>query len=265
MELFVFDIDGTLVERDGELTELDRSEMNYQLSRGNAICMASGRPVTGVKRYMSELIDSPLKFVAAANGSELETYSGERIMDLGITYADYLRVRQVCAAPHRVVYIYRGSTLGSHDRSWVLDAEFEWNRMERRMDFNEEPLSPEDTIAKVVVCSDPDDSAELEKKLGPEPFEGLRMVRTAPFFLEFVNPEVDKSSAVRHLEDRLSLTPDRIHTFGDEMNDFRMIRDYDGTAMGNALDEVKRVAERVTLTVEEDGVGVCLRDVFHGE
>lgn len=46
------------------------------------------------------------------------------------------------------------------------------------------------------------------------------------------------------------------------MNDEGMIKKFDGTAMGNALDDIKKVAKRVTKSVDEDGVAYALKTWF---
>lgn len=46
------------------------------------------------------------------------------------------------------------------------------------------------------------------------------------------------------------------------MNDEGMIKEFDGTAMGNALDDIKKVAKRVTKSVDEHGVAYALKTWF---
>jgi hydroxymethylpyrimidine pyrophosphatase-like HAD family hydrolase len=51
--------------------------------------------------------------------------------------------------------------------------------------------------------------------------------------------------------------------FGDEDNDFEMI-EYagHGVAMGNGIDELKRLANAVTGTNEQDGIAAYLSEVL---
>ena len=264
MDMFVFDIDGTLAHGDTPLTDLDKSEMNYHLEKGDAIVIASGRPVCGAKKYLSQLMESPNRFCIGSNGSDVQSFAGEHYSRTGLTYADYLYVRKLCWKPGRAVYVYIGDEVGSHDHQWMVYEEYTWNKMTKLIDFNHEPLQPTDYITKIVVYSDHEDSLALESQIKGMDFGHMRMVRSTPVFLEWINKDVDKSKGVQALAEKLHITdPLHIHTFGDSMNDFYMIKNYDGTAMGNAMDEIKKVAKRVTLPVTEDGVGVALRDVFH--
>ena len=263
MELFAFDVDGTLVSGDRPLTPLDISEMNYHLSRGDAICIASGRPVSGGLKYLNLLTDSPFRYVVGSNGSVVKDIKGETIYRKGLTYSDFLRIYKYFASPERSIYCYIEDDIGYFDYTFVVDEEYRWNQMRNKIDFNSSPLPLDDYITKIVVCSKPEDSSELEKNLDKYDLAGMRTVRSSPVFLEFVNPTADKAEGVAALAEKLNIEENSIHTFGDAMNDYLMVKRFDGTAMGNAVPEVKAVAKRVTKTVDEDGVGYALKAWFH--
>lgn len=262
MELFAFDVDGTLVKADTPLSPLTVQELNKHLKKGDAVAIASGRPISGAFRYLKELTDSPLKFAIGANGSEIESFSGEVLGNMGLTYSQYLYLHELCKSPKRTIYTYIHNSIGTLDFSSVIDSEYRWNRMDKVIDFNKNPLAADGYITKIVICSAPEDSANLEHQLAKADLKGMRMVRSAPIFLEFLNPIADKKAGVQVIADKYHLTKEHVHTFGDAMNDYYMIKEFDGTAMGNAVEEVKKVAKRVTKTVDEDGVGYALKTWF---
>ena len=54
--------------------------------------------------------------------------------------------------------------------------------------------------------------------------------------------------------------------FGDDTNDVEMLRECGlGVAMANAVDEVKAVADFITLNNDDDGVGIVLEKLLAGE
>lgn len=64
------------------------------------------------------------------------------------------------------------------------------------------------------------------------------------WLLEIFGPGVSKAEGVRRLRNRLSA--DRVVAFGDNLNDIPMLREADvAVAVGNALDEVKQIADIV--------------------
>ena len=58
----------------------------------------------------------------------------------------------------------------------------------------------------------------------------------------------------------INLNKEDCYCFGDEMNDYLMVKNFDGVAMGNANEKVKHVAKFVTKDVKEDGVSFALEN-----
>ena len=73
---------------------------------------------------------------------------------------------------------------------------------------------------------------------------------------------VNKGAGIKLLLDRLGLSADNAIGIGDSYNDAEMF-EVCGTAiaMGNADPEVKRLADKTTSTVSEDGVALALQDL----
>lgn len=72
---------------------------------------------------------------------------------------------------------------------------------------------------------------------------------------ELISLTVNKGTAIRFLADYLSVPMEHTIAFGDSMNDFHMIQTAGhGVAMGNAVPELKRCADTVCESVDDDGV-----------
>jgi Cof subfamily protein (haloacid dehalogenase superfamily) len=77
--------------------------------------------------------------------------------------------------------------------------------------------------------------------------------------IEIMAPGVSKASALQRLCDVRNIDKDDTIAFGDMPNDIEMLAwAGHGVAMGNGHHEVKAIANEVTLTNDEDGVGVIL-------
>jgi len=74
-------------------------------------------------------------------------------------------------------------------------------------------------------------------------------------WLDLTPPGVSKASALEALRRQLGVYPDHTLAVGDGNNDIEMLK-WAGrsAAMGNALDRVREVADRVLPSVEDDGV-----------
>ena len=89
---------------------------------------------------------------------------------------------------------------------------------------------------------------------------------TSDFFFEFTAKGIDKAKALQSVLLPMGYTPEQMIAFGDAQNDSTMLKFVGtGVAMGNASDEVKALADEVTLTNEEDGIAVALAKHFGWE
>ncbi|MEG0857514.1 MAG: HAD-IIB family hydrolase, partial [Terrisporobacter sp.] len=81
------------------------------------------------------------------------------------------------------------------------------------------------------------------------------IVRSTPFFLEFLNPQANKGAGIGLLAHELGIKQDEIICVGDAGNDKHMI-EYAGlgVAMGNATEDIKDLADYITLSNDDDGV-----------
>jgi Cof subfamily protein (haloacid dehalogenase superfamily) len=96
---------------------------------------------------------------------------------------------------------------------------------------------------------------ELERRFAGK----LYVTQTAQEWLEILHPEVSKANALKVVTRLLNVKPEEVIAFGDNHNDIGMLRFAGlGIAMGNAHDEIKAVADYVTLSNAEDGVAVAL-------
>ena len=81
-----------------------------------------------------------------------------------------------------------------------------------------------------------------------------------------VGSRVDKANTLGVIMEMEGIKTDEIVVFGDGVADVTMLQLADlGIAMGNAPDSVKRCADYVTLSNNEDGVAVAVENAFLAE
>jgi Cof subfamily protein (haloacid dehalogenase superfamily) len=81
------------------------------------------------------------------------------------------------------------------------------------------------------------------------------------FLLEFNNRNISKKSGMEHYLKHYSLSFSQCIAVGDHENDLSMIKAAAlGVAMGNAISDVKRVANFITTSNSEDGVAKVIHD-----
>ena len=121
-----------------------------------------------------------------------------------------------------------------------------------------EPISViknEEDIIKIMYIDEPEVLEEGIKRLPQELYDKYTVVRSAPFFLEFVNKESSKGVGLKALSEHLGITEKEVIAVGDANNDLSML-EYAGlgVAMENGTKEVKEIANYITKSNEEDGV-----------
>lgn len=263
MELFVFDVDGTLVSDFGEITKPVIAAINQLLERGDGVAIASGRCHSGVQHYLDCLVSSPHKYAISCNGAVVCDGKGRVLARNGLEYSDFLYIDKKYGKPLTCCYFFKDDWLGTFKaKEKVVRMEVEYNHMDGIIDLCKDPLKEGDKIDKVLVASLPLHSIQVEKSLEPADKEKYNICRSSSIFIEFMKKGVDKATGIGELLNAIGLSTENVHTFGDSMNDEQMIKEFDGTAMGNALDPIKKGAQRITKDVKEDGVAYALKTWF---
>jgi hydroxymethylpyrimidine pyrophosphatase-like HAD family hydrolase len=79
-------------------------------------------------------------------------------------------------------------------------------------------------------------------------------VRSQSYYLDVTPPGCDKGTFVHAIAKRMGISTDAVATIGDMQNDLAMFRTSGfSIAMGNATDDVKKVATHVTTSNEDEG------------
>lgn len=87
----------------------------------------------------------------------------------------------------------------------------------------------------------------------------------AAHILEIFDARATKWSAIQHIATTRAIDNPRVAAIGDQINDRHMIESATlGIAMGNAVDSIKAIATRHTLTNDEGGVGHAIRQILDG-
>ena len=91
----------------------------------------------------------------------------------------------------------------------------------------------------------------------------INVFRSEPFFLELVPNGIDKAQSLRALLAHLGETTEQMVCIGDGYNDLSMIELAGmGVAMANAQEPVRKAANYVTLSNDEDGVAAAVEHLF---
>ncbi|MDR6554059.1 hydroxymethylpyrimidine pyrophosphatase-like HAD family hydrolase [Paenibacillus qinlingensis] len=236
-KLIALDMDGTLLNEDKKISAENQAAIREASSQGKVVIMSTGRGAISAMPYIKELgLTTPLVVV---NGSEVWA-SPDRLLKRTLVPIETIRDLHQLAVAHdcwwwaySVAGVFNRESEGLH-----LD-EHEWLKFGYFTD-NAEKLQ---RIREVVAS-----------------WGTLEITNSHPSNLEMNPLGVTKASGVETVCDFLGISMSEVIAMGDSENDIAMIREAGlGIAMGNAQDEVKRIADMTTVTNDEHAVAQVIR------
>lgn len=115
-------------------------------------------------------------------------------------------------------------------------------------------------IYKIMLIDMNRDKLKKIKKDLVHSFNRVTTKSTGQQYIEVTNQKAQKKFGIQYIQKREHLRKDEMIAFGDNENDLPMLNEVGHPiAMGNARDEVKRQAEMVTLSNNENGIVYALK------
>lgn len=272
IKVIIMDVDGTLTNSQKVVTPKTKEVLLKAEKAGAILVLASGRPTSGLVDLAKELeMDKHHGLLVSYNGSKvidcetnevlfnqaLSVEEGKAVLEHMkkfdkvrpmIDKDDYMYVNNVYdnyiqfnGAPFDVIqYESRGGKFKLCEKEDLVEfVDFELN--------------------KILTTSDPEYLQEHYKEM-MEPFDGkLSCMFTGPFYFEFTAQGIDKAKALDTVLIPRGYKIEDMIAFGDGHNDASMVK-YAGTGvvMANAVQDLKDIADDVTLSNDEDGIAVSL-------
>jgi len=250
--LVVSDVDGTLLTKDKTLTDGARAAVRRLHEAGIGFTITSSRPTIGMRFLIEPLaialpvgafngsciVDPQLKVIerhlipASAAQKSLDVLN-EFGVDIWLFTSDLWLTRHGDGeyVPHEIRAIRADPTI-------VAD------------------FAPYLSGACKIVGSSADAAllqrceAAMQRALGAD----ATAVRSQSYYLDITPPGCDKGTFVQTIAKRQGISTDAVATIGDMQNDLAMFKNSGvSIAMGNATDDVKKLATHVTASNENEG------------
>lgn len=262
--MLVLDLDDTLLKDDRTVSELTRRRLLEAQQQGMIVVLASGRPTYAMQHLAKELCLAEYGgYFISFNGARITSCANQHILlSVDISHAQMCKLFDL--AQEHGVYIQtytEDHILVSKDNEYTqIEKEITGMDVIECADFKAEIPK---TAVKAMMLEHPDRLKEVEKALRPVVENELYMTITKPFFLEFMNPAVDKGKSLVTLAQHLNVPMEQVIAVGDSYNDISMIKAAGlGVAMGNAVEAVKQAADYETADNEHDGVARVVERFF---
>ncbi|WP_071393874.1 Cof-type HAD-IIB family hydrolase [Bacillus tuaregi] len=263
--LIALDLDGTLLKDDKTISNKTKLVLKKAKEAGHVVMIATGRPFRSSEMYYRELeLDSPIvnfngAFVHHPKDknwgiyhSPLDMSIAKDIVETCISYDFYNIIAEVIDDVYFHYHDEKLLELFSFGNPTITTGDL-------RHFLTTSPTS-------MLIHSTEEQVKLIRQRLNEVHAEVIEHRSWgAPFpVIEIIKNGLHKAVGLKHASEYYNIPPERIIAFGDEDNDLEML-DYAGygIAMGNAIEELKTVANEVTLTNEEDGVGLYLNDLLN--
>lgn len=249
-------MDGTLLRKDKTISERTKNAIHKAKEKGVKVVLASGRPIEGLQRYLNELdLLGEEDFVVSYNGAIVQnTGTKEVINNITLTGRDLKELYKISL--ELGVNIHAFSKLGciTPVLTKYSELEGEINGIDVTV-ISYDEIDDDEPITKIMMVEEPEILQKAIDALPKEIYGDYTVVRSAPYFLEFLNPRVDKGEGVKALAEKLNIKREEVICMGDAGNDEHMIKYAGlGVAMENGFEELKAMADYVTTSNENDGV-----------
>ena len=259
-KILAVDLDGTVLDSKGQMTEGVRAALLNAQSAGFRLVLCTGRPLSGVRAIARALELSEGDWIVTNNGSCVQTLQHAVLAETRLSLADYQRVAHFCDSHDLSLIAVGGGRVYTH-QSFVVPqvSRFCWLTdmplVVTPFGELEHPLS----FYKCMICADSETIRIFKDQISCRFGDVYQCVQSEACYLEILPAGVSKGAALKRVAREYQISPAAIIGIGDNDNDRSMLA-FAGTAiaMGNAVPEIKRLAHWVCPTNDEDGVAVAI-------
>lgn len=266
-ELLVFDLDGTLVGDQEQITERTRYALGQLDQMGVNWTVATGRMPHGVPLGARDTLAGLALRHPQAYKNGVLIWDLEQDVHLSHTPMAPDELAQVCAWLRQAGINFWLNTLdhnhriGARIQELVNDRERLWVKQMARHDievqFRDNLAEISETVLNISALTDNARALDIAEELadieGVEVFAGPALYDTDLYWMDIHHVHGNKGDAVRLIQEQVGA--ESLVCFGDSDNDLSMFRQADEAyAMGNAIAELKAQATDVLKPNSEDGI-----------
>lgn len=260
-KIIVLDLDGTLTNRDKIITPRTKTALMKAQEAGNIVVLASGRPTAGVEPLAKELELSRFgSYILSYNGGVVTNCGTGEVVFSALLPLEANRKIIELSQEHRVdILTYRGEEIITNNKECPYAV--------KESEINHLPLLQVEDMAayvnfqvpKFLMLDDGDYLVTVEPKVKAAMGRDFSVYRSEPYFLEIMPKGIDKARSLERLLHTIGLTKEEMIACGDGYNDLTMINYAGlGVAMENAVLPVRKAANYITASNNEDGVGLVV-------
>lgn len=283
-KLVAIDLDGTMLNSYGMVTENTKQAIKNTINKGTEVIIASGRPIDSIKTIAKE-IGSENYFIAGNGALIYDIKKDEIIYEKFMNKQKVLEIIKICeensiayniytektiiakGLKYNVLYYYKENLKKEESKKTnitIVEDVYEYIKNSENEKFLKITVCDEtksvfnSIIRKLRTVEDIDvlDVLHMSRKMIKQ---GTEDVQIEYYYTEISLKDVDKWNAIEYLAEKMNISRDEIIAIGDNINDKEMIENAKvGIAMGQSTPVITEIADFVTSNNNEDGVARAL-------
>lgn len=276
IKLIVSDMDGTFLNNHQEITEYNRSAIDYARDKGVEFMVATGRNYTSIRPILEQYQITCSCMLM--NGAEFRNPEGQIVKKLFMSYEKGQKLIQLLeqqgfypeimdSDSYYSIYSKEQARIGMLGRMRCLRPQATEEELVEMMEESIfykhlkyadslEALRQQGVeIAKVMIFHQ--DSALIEKtRERIKQLGGFAVSSSYPINIEINDILAQKGLALKeYIQDR-GIQKEEVMVFGDGLNDYSLFTEFPNSfAPENAMEEIKELAGTIIESNEDNGVG----------
>lgn len=267
IKLIAFDLDGTLLNDQKELTEENRRALLDAADKGIHLVPATGRLPGAIPECLQGL---PVRYAIFINGAEVvDLETGTVISRELIPWQQAIDVFEEAEQYHTVYDCYMGNKGYMNAELFPLIPGFAINEHEQQLiqstrlpvaDLKTYLAQEKQDVQKLLFHFRKDQYDLRHELLLNWKIPGIEVSSSLPNNLELNSAKGIKGYALQHLAEHLGIPMEQTIAFGDGHNDMSMIEMAGiGVAMEECWPGVRERADYITCSCNDSGVGKAIR------
>lgn len=289
-KLMAIDLDGTLLNSFGEVSEETKKALKLAKEQGTEIVLASGRPISSTESLAVELgVDN---YLISGNGAAVYDIQNQKIIyDRFLSKEQVLYIAKMCEENSFFYNVYTEDEVIASSLNYnvlfyhkenvkkIEEKRTHINVVQNIAEYIEQ--SGKEKFLKITVCDESQfifnsimkrlkaiqgidvlDVAYMSRK---KIKDGTEDVDIQYYYTEITNENVNKWSAIEFLLNKLNINKEEVIAIGDNVNDKEMIEEAGlGVVMGNSNPKMKEIADKIVADNNSEGVLEAIKNYVLG-
>jgi Cof subfamily protein (haloacid dehalogenase superfamily) len=268
--MLAINIDGTLLHSNGRIHKLTKEAVDYVQQKGIYVTLVTSRTFVSAKKVAKALkLNSILithrgayiakelgKPVYAARIEDQITYNLVRLLEGFPCQIRLVHENYSLANKYKLNHNMLAKTIFTSGDPIFYSQQFVDSIGDTIID---EPANP----SAIEVYFEHKDDLEDVKSAIEKMYSEVHCLKLNDLRLDITSTGVSKLNGLLYLAERFGVSRNQIVTIGDDYDDIEMIEAVGlGVAMGNAPVEVKRAADWITRSQDQQGVAYMVKEHF---